>query len=89
MFKRVPLMPCYISCNTHPTLPHSGTALALTLATRLTGELLQIPAWGEATEVGSMSSTSGCITMGGGSIARSLWYKLRHSDLALLVGAFD
>jgi hypothetical protein len=41
-------------------------------------ELLQIPAWpgesrGEATEAGSMSSTSGCGAIGGGSLASSLW----------------
>jgi hypothetical protein len=39
-------------------------------------ELLQIPAGGEATEAGSMSSTSGCGAMGGGSLAGSLWKKL-------------
>jgi hypothetical protein len=42
-------------------------------------ELLQIPAWGEATEADSMSSTSGCGAMGGGSLAGSLWKKLRLS----------
>jgi hypothetical protein len=53
---RVPLMPCYISGNTHPTLP-AGThippcrACPTALGTGL--ELLQIPAWGEATEAGS------------------------------------
>ncbi len=35
-------------------------------------ELLQIPAWGYATEAGSMSSTTGCGAIGGGSLAGSL-----------------
>ena len=39
-------------------------------------ELLQILAWEEATEEGSMSSTCGCGAMGGCSLARSLWQKL-------------
>ena len=43
---RVTLMPCYIPpC---PTVLETGL------------ELQQIPVWGEATESGSMSSTSGC-----------------------------
>ncbi len=48
------------------SIPPCPTALGTGL------ELLQIPAWGEATEAGSMSSTSGCGAMGGGSLAGSL-----------------
>jgi hypothetical protein len=40
-------MPCYISGNTHPTLPHCFGNRA----------------WEVATEAGSMSSTSGCGAM--------------------------
>jgi hypothetical protein len=58
----------YISCNI--PWPPCPTALGTGL------ELLQIPAWGEAMEAGSMSSTFGCGAMGGGSLAGSLWKKL-------------
>jgi hypothetical protein len=66
---RVPLM-LGLSAATHvqpcPTASASGL------------ELLQILAWAEATEAGSMRSTSGCGAMGGGRLARSLWHKLRR-----------
>jgi hypothetical protein len=53
-----------------PPCPTAPTALETGL------ELLQIPAWGQATEAGSMSestsSTTGYGAMGGGSLAGSL-----------------
>jgi hypothetical protein len=60
------------------SIPPCPTALGTGL------ELLQFPAWAErgngsrlygreATEAGSMSSTSRCGAMGGGSLAGSLW----------------
>ena len=52
------------------SIPPCPTALGTGL------ELLQIPAWGEAREAGSMSSITGCGTMGKGSLAGSLWKKL-------------
>ncbi len=56
------------------SIPPCPTALGSKLGTGL--ELLQIPAWGEAREAGSMSSITGCGTMGKGSLAGSLWKKL-------------
>ena len=71
-----------ISAAAH--IPHCPTTSATGM------ELLQSPAWGEATEAGSVSSTSGCGTMGGGSLARSLWQKLTLSWAeANLKGTFD
>ena len=43
-------------------------------------ELRLIPAWGEATEVGSMSSTSGCGATEEVSHARSMWKKLSEGE---------
>jgi hypothetical protein len=59
------------------SIPPCPTALGTGL------ELLQIPAWGEATEAGSISSTSGCGTIGGGSLARSLSRGVRSAWLKL------
>jgi len=43
-------------------------------------ELRRIQAWAEATEVGCMSSTSGCGAMEEVSHARSLWNKLSKGE---------
>jgi hypothetical protein len=57
--------PEWVTCQF--SIPPCLTALGTGL------DLLQIPAWGEA---GSMSSISRCGIMGGGSLAGSLWKKL-------------
>ena len=67
-------MPCYVRGNPHPTLPNS-----FKFGDR-DGAKADIPAGAEATEVGSMSSTSGCGATEGVSHAKSLWQRLSGGE---------
>ena len=69
---RVPLMPCYIGGNSHPTLPHRfGNQAGATADS-------SVDRGNGTSEAGSMSSTSGCGAMGGRSPESSQLRMLRR-----------
>jgi hypothetical protein len=70
MLGRVPLMPWYISCNSHPTLPHRfGNRAGATADSVGKGNGSRL-----YDELNLWMWPSGA--MGGGSLARSVWKKL-------------